>query len=184
MNSKPARGFSLLTVLLVVVVLAVGATTAVMLSTQEAGTAQTFTIRKQALAAAEAGLAHFHNRAQPRKIADGDWLLGNASGDSATDWFWLPDVPARSGETLRSRYRIRGANPGNLPPNAGRIRVEGQVLSGDQVIGTAELDVVLATVGGRENPYSGQEDGGADGGSTEGIRHDRPISLIFGEPQG
>lgn len=184
MKLRSSRGFSLLTVLLVVVVLAVAATTAVMLSTQEAGTAQTFTIRKQALAAAEAGLAHFHNMAQPRKITDGDWLLGNAAGDPSNDWFWLPEVPGRGGEMLRSRYRIRGANPGNLPANAGRIRVEGQVLSGEQVLGVAELDVVLATVGGGENPYSGQEDGGADGGSTEGIRHDRPISLIFSEPRG
>lgn len=185
MRSRTDRGFSLFTVLLVIVVLAVTATTAVTLGTQEAGIAQTFTMRKQALAAAEAGLAHFHNRAQPKKIEDGIWLLGNSTGVADTDWLWLPEVPGSSeSEVLRPRYRVRGEDPGTLPANSGRVRIEGEVLSGDRVVGRAELSVILATVGGGENPYSGQEDGGADGGSTEGVRHDRPISLIFTEPQG
>lgn len=171
MRRPPARGFSLLTVLMVLVVLALTAMTALTLSTQEAGTARTYTMRKQAFAAAEAGLTQFKTRAQPSLIADEYYIGGPGSADG--DYMWLADIPSGDGGVLQARYRVRGVGPGPLPAT-GLVVVEGEVLSDGNVVGRAALSVIL-----------GLDDTGQDAGTGQkavretGANADRPGSTTL-----
>lgn len=170
------RGFSLLLVLLVAVLLAVVGTSAVLLGTSEVGTAGARSTRAQALAAAEAGLAHFRRVAQP-SMTEARYYMGKA-GNDADSFYWLPDVPGRNGETFQSRYRVRGVGPGPLP-GTGLAIVEGEVLSGGQVVGRTELSVIVGKSGIAEDAGTGQEDFSETGDSSDDQRRNgRPTVLM------
>ena len=158
------RGFSLLVVLLVAVVLAAAGSSAVYVATSDVGTAGARNMRAQALAAAEAGLAHFHQVAHPSLMGNA-WYLGGG-GDTDADFLWLPDVPGRSGETLQARYRVRGVGAGPQP-HTRPGGVGGQVLSGGQVVGRAELSVLVQTQGGSSEAGIFQEDYSETGGAAD-----------------
>ena len=172
------RGFTLVVVLLVAVVVAVIGSTAVVIGTQEAGTAAARNVRAQALSAAEAGLAHFEQLAQPGTIQAGAYYVGGAgSGDA--DYRWLPRIPGRSAEMLDARYRVRGLGPGPLP-GTGLALVEGEVLSGGAVVGRASLSVVVQAVSPASDAGRQQEDDSAAGGSADGFGTRAAISLQGG----
>lgn len=81
---RPARGFSLLLVLLTLVVIAVLGTTAVVLASSDAGAAAGRSNRALALAAAEAGLAAYSGNFSPSvdcaQPAGTSLLAGNGPG--------------------------------------------------------------------------------------------------------
>ncbi len=178
-RTRNDRGFSLLVVLLVAVVLAVVGSSAVLVATRDAGTAGARAMRVQALAAAEAGLAHFQQMASPSLIEDGTYYVGRDTGDANTDYRWLPQVPGRNGEMLDARYRVRGGGPGPLP-KTGLAIVEGEVLSGGRVVGRAELSVLVkaAVLGGSAG--RNQEDHSEAGGNADGVIPTTAISLEGG----
>jgi len=154
------RGFSLLLVMLVLIAVAIAGTSAVAISNSEAGTAGARSTRAQALAAAEAGLAHFNRIATPTRMDDG-WYLGDDG-----EWFWLPELKSASGETLQARYRVRGAGPGPVP-STGLALVEGQVLADGNVIGTSAISVILKSETAFGDAGTHQEDLNQTGSSAD-----------------
>ena len=181
MAFRNERGFSLLVVLLVAVVLAAVASSAVVVATGDAGTAAARNMRAQALAAAEAGLAHFNQTAHPSLMAEAYYLGGSGTGDA--DYLWLPDIPGRNGETLQARYRVRGTGGGPLP-KTGLAVVEGEVLSGGRVVGRAELAVLLKAESGVNEAGIFQEDYSETGGAADGAKSNDSISLQGAEFDG
>jgi len=175
---RAARGFTLVVVMLVAVVVAVVGSTAVLVGTHDAGTAAARNMRAQALAAAEAGLAHFQQVAHPGSIVAGTYYLGGA-GDADADFRWLPRVPGRQGEMLDARYRVRGLGPGPLP-GTGLALVEGEVLSGGGVVGRATLGVAVQSMSPGSDAGRQQEDDGSAGGSGDGYGSQAPIRLQGG----
>lgn len=160
---RDERGFSLLVVLLVSVVLAAVGSSVVYVATSDVGTAGARNMRAQALAAAEAGLAHFQRVAHPSLMGDAWYLGGGADG---VDYYWLPDVPGRHGEMLQARYRVRGVGPGPLP-KTGVAVVEGEVLSGGHVVGRAEVMVLVQSQGGASEAGIFQEDYSETGAAAD-----------------
>ena len=177
MHVRNERGFSLLVVLVVAVILTAVGASVVYLATSDAGTAGARNMRAQALAAAEAGLAHFTQVAPPSLMTE-TWYLGGG-GDSDTDFLWLPDVPGRHGETLQARYRVRGVGPGPLP-KTGLAVVEGQVQAGGRVVGRAEVAVLVQTHGGANEAGIFQEDYSETGAAADDGSYDS-IGLEGGE---
>lgn len=175
------RGFSLLVVLLVSVILAAVASTTVVIATSDAGTASARNMRAQALAAAEAGVAHFNRVAHPSLMGDGYYLGG--AGGADTDYLWLPEIPGRRGETLQARYRVRGTGAGPLP-KTGHAVVEGEVLAGGRVVGRAELAVLLKADTGASEAGVFQEDFSETGGAADGAGNNDSIGLEGGEFDG
>jgi len=179
---KGERGFTLLVVLLVAIVLAVVGSSAVLIGTRETGTAGARSLRAQALAAAEAGLAHYQQIAHPSMTVAGEYYIGGA-GTADADWRWLPQVPGRSGGTLEPRYRVRGVGPGPTP-ETGLAVIEGQVVSGGRVIATAELSVIVKAEGGIGDAGTHQEDYSEAGGSADGVASNSSINLQGGDFDG
>lgn len=177
MRWRDERGFSMLVVLLVAVILAAVGSSVVYVATSDAGTAGARNMRAQALAAAEAGLAHFNQVAHPSMMTD-TWYLGGG-GDTDADFLWLPDVPGRNGGTLQARYRVRGVGPGPLP-KTGLAVIEGQVLSGGRIVGQAELGVLVQTQGGVNEAGLFQEDYSETGASADDGSNDS-VELEGGE---
>lgn len=154
------RGFSLLLVLLVLIAIAIAGTSAVVIATGESGTAGARSMHAQALAAAEAGLAHFNRTATPTRMDTG-WYLGDDA-----EYFLLPEMKTAAGETLHARYRVRGEGPGPIP-STGLARIEGQVLAGDTVVGRAEIAVILGSLNVLGDAGTHQEDLNQTGSSAD-----------------
>lgn len=171
MNAPNERGFSLLIVLLVLVMLGMAGASAVAISNAEVGTAGARSLRVQALNAAEAGLAQFQRTAAPSRMDEG-WYLG---GDD--DYFLLPATTGPSGEVVQGRYRVRGEGAGALPMT-GRALVEGEVLVDGRVASRAEVAVILLADGSLGDAGTHQEDINQTGGSADlpGAA-DKPTSL-------
>lgn len=179
MRPNDERGFSLLIGLLILVVLAVVGSSAVMFSMGEAGTAGARLMRRQALTAAEAGVHHFMGLNQPAvPNADGYYIGNGGSGDDA--WQWLPEVKGPRGEVLQPRYQVRRLDM--TPPilDTTLVLIRGQVVSGDQVVATADLNAMVearADGGGGPTEQGQRSTGPLGGSSTTPIVSD--ISLIF-----
>jgi hypothetical protein len=160
-----------LLVMLVIIAVAIAGTSAVAISNGEAGTAGARSMRANALAAAEAGLAHFNRTATPTRMDDG-WYLG---GDD--EWFWLPSTKSATGETMEARYRVRGEGPGPIP-STGLAIVEGQVLAGGNVVGRTEIAVILMSESRFGDAGTHQEDLNQTGSSADLPGYTtRPVSL-------
>lgn len=156
------RGFSLLTVLLVVVVLTIAASYAYRVSAGEESVAVSRTHQRQALAAAEAGLNHFFGEA-PATVQPNTWYVGSDGSDDS-HFVYLADTTASNGQTIRSRYRVHSTSTG---PVDGSVYViaAGEVLSGGAVIGRSEvMAIAVATDSGAVGPAGqGQKSLGAWG---------------------
>lgn len=167
MRMASDRGFSLLIGLLILVILALVGSTTVLLSMNEAGTADARVMRRQALTAAEAGVNHFMGLAQPATPNADGYFIGNA-GTAVDAWQWLPEIKGPRGETLQPRYQVELAATQPAIADSALVEVRGQVLSGGTVAGRAVLyALVEARAGGGGGPTEqGQKSTGPLGGSS------------------
>ncbi|WP_373044943.1 hypothetical protein [Vulgatibacter sp.] len=179
MLPKNERGFSLLIGMLILVVLAIVGATAVMSSIGEEGTATSRLMRRQALTAAEAGVHHFMGLQQPATPAANGFYIGN-DGAGVDAWQWLPEVRGPRNEVLQPRYQV--LRDPNQPAIADTtlVLIRGQVMSGGNVVGRANLHALVeASPGGGGGPTEqGQKSTGPLGGSST-IPVVSDISLIF-----
>jgi type II secretory pathway pseudopilin PulG len=155
------RGFSLLLVLLALVVMSVVGLVAFRIGQTELGVATSRGAQRQAMAAAEAGLAHFLGNA-PSGIKTGVYYLG-----SETTHVYLPDTTGADGRTVRSRYRVHTTVAGPVTDSA-IVLSEGEALVGGSVVGRALVSAVVSATAASGNRlvYPGQKSLGAWGTST------------------
>jgi len=145
---RPARGYSLIAVLFVVMMLALMGTAAFTLAGADVSSAESTELRSQALATAEAGLQIFATTADPTAIPD-------QTADESTI---VPNGLGGPG-AFEYRYLIIGAgNTGEV----GHFISEGQVVRDDKVISRARIWGSIL-VQAWEDPYSGTHLGGAAG---------------------
>ncbi len=158
---RTARGFSLLLVLFALLAMSVIGLLAFRIGQTELGTATSRAFQRQALAAAEAGLAHFIGNS-PASIKLNFYYLGGASS-----YVYLPDTSGTGGETVRSRYRVRTTVAGPVADSA-VVFSEGEVLVGDQVVGRSLVSAVVSATpaSGSRLVGRGQKSLGAWGTST------------------
>jgi hypothetical protein len=181
MRRSDERGFSLLIGMLILVVLAIVGSTTVLVSMGEAGTAGARLMRRQALTAAEAGVHHFMGLNQPATPNADGYFIGNA-GTGTDAWQWLPEVQGPRGEALQPRYQVLRDNLAAPIPDTVRVLIRGQVVSGGNVVGRADLHALIesrAGSGGGPTEQGQKSTGPLGGSSTTSIVSD--ISLIFEE---
>ncbi|AKU90304.1 PilX N-terminal domain-containing pilus assembly protein [Vulgatibacter incomptus] len=175
---RSPRGFSLLTVLLVLVVLAIVGTMSLTLSTGQVSVATSRTIQRQALAAAEAGLSHFFGNA-PTQVQADRYYVGSES-----NYVYLRNTPSETmgedGKPLQARYRVRST--ADVLPVADSVLLvsEGEVLANGRVVGRSRVEaIVTASDGtGLGTVGQGQKSLGAWGTSSN-LSARTDISLIF-----
>lgn len=154
-RSSRDRGFSILAVLFVTVILALIGSTAYLLGTTDGGSAQSTAHRAQALAAAETGLALFSSAADPTAIPD----------ETALEDELVPvDVPNQgASDGTRTQYVVMGAGTAS---GLGQVIVEGRVLKGNRVISRARLGGTLM-LEQRDDPYEGTAGQGPTGANVQ-----------------
>ena len=156
------RGFSLLSVLAVLLLMAIVGITSLAMSNNEASVADARSARRQALTAAEAGLNHFIGNA-PAVVEPDAWYIG-----TATTFLDMPAVKDSRGRTLQPRYRVRTV-PGTGPVADSVVAVaEGEVVQDGSVIGRSTISaiVVARSASGSGAVGQGQKSLGAWGTSS------------------
>lgn len=172
-----SRGFSLLTVLLILIVVAVMGTMSLNLSTGQESISASRTTQRQALAAAEAGLGHFFGTA-PAMVEPNMYYVGSAGSD-ATSFVYLPDTMGRDGASLEARYRVYSTAAGPVADSV-RLISEGQVVSGNKVVGRSIVEaIVSATAGTATGSYGQGQKSMGPWGTSSNMPARTDISLIF-----
>lgn len=174
-----SRGFSLLTVLLILIVVAVIGTMSLNISTGQESISTSRTMQRQALAAAEAGLASFFGNA-PATVVPGTYYVGSIGSDPES-FIYLPGTMGRDGAGLEARYKVYATAPGPATvADSVRLIAEGQVLSGGKVVGRSTLEAIVSATAGAAlgSTGQGQKSMGAWGTSSN-MPARTDISLIF-----
>lgn len=172
------RGFSMLLVIFAILAVSVVGLAAFRVGQTELGVASSRALQRQALAAAEAGLAHFIGNA-PSSIQTDTYYLGGTDS-----YVYLPDTRGTSGEVIRSRYRVRTeAQPGPVAHSA-VVLSEGEALVNGRVAGRSLVSAVVSATpaSGARLVGQGQRSLGAWGTSTN-LPARSDISLV-GAPFG
>jgi hypothetical protein len=131
------RGFSMLLVIFALLAMSVAGLAAFRFGQTELGVAQSRAFQRQALTAAEAGLAHFLGNA-PASIQTNVYYLGGKNSH-----VYLPDTRGPSGETVRSRYRVRTEPQAGPVPHSAVVLSEGEVLVDGHVVGRSLVSAVV-----------------------------------------
>jgi type II secretory pathway pseudopilin PulG len=171
------RGFSMLLVLMVVMVLAVVGATTLAISTGEAGVANARTMQRQALAAADAGLNHLLGSA-PASLTLNTYYVGSA-GTDPSNYVYLPETKNAAGQTVQARYRVR---TGATAPGSDSVYVfsEGEVLVGGQVTGRSLVSAIVVGKPGSGSNVAGQgQKSQGAWGTSSNLPPRTDISLVF-----
>ncbi len=149
-RAATSRGFSLLAVLFVVIVLALIGSAAFLIGSSDATSAGATEVRSRALAAAEAGLGLFASGASPSEIV----------ADKGATPVKLPNLDGITDP--RTEYVIIGRGQDAA---AGKVISEGRVLRDDRIVGRAQIEgaFIVETF---DQPYSQSEGSGPQGTNT------------------
>lgn len=156
------RGFSLMTVLLALLLMAVAGSAALTLGTMESGTAEARSNYTQAMAAAESGLPQVMRAISPSMVVAGQNYVGSHASSTDADFVWLPGVDLDGDGTVDVQQRYRAWGVGVSEGSNGIIAVQGQVVRNGSVMSTAVLEVVSRSLQCTD-PYGGQSGAGAGG---------------------
>lgn len=182
MSTRGARGFSLVTVLLALMLMAVAGSAAVTVGTMDVGTAQARANYQLALAAADAGLQHYATIARPSDVFQGQPLVGSRAGNAVENFVWLPgmDLDGDGTNEFESRYRAWGSHP--PMGTAGFVQIEGQLLRNGDLVSTALIQVAIEA---RCDPNSNPQAGGSatgQGSATSSLCGRNPAGAQQGPP--